>query len=389
VKRILMLVRYYSPHKGGNERQCQLLSEHLAGNNAKVVVLTEKYSSKLRKREVFNQVEIIRLSSLNSYFDISKVKSRNLFARLFRFGFYYVAEFSLMFNIFLFLRYKKVKNEILHIHQNNWIAFWGILGNNKKIPVIIKDATLNSFNELRRMPLSNCMKKRIIKDGHFVAISRDIRSNLLESGIQKENIHLIPNGTIVPAKFNSYHNTQDIIFVGNFDQGKIKGLDVLVNAMIHVFKQYEETRLLIIGKGDPGPYLKLIYNYPSLKNRIQFLGKIDDVSQYYLSSFIFVLPSRSEGMSNALLEAMSYGMPCISTKVSGSNDLIVHNQNGMLVDIGNDNQLAESILYLISHKEFANELGKNARETILNYYQIDSVALKYLELYNKTIAGNG
>jgi len=59
------------------------------------------------------------------------------------------------------------------------------------------------------------------------------------------------------------------------------------------------------------------------------------------------------------------------------------------VDIGNDNQLAESILYLISHKEFANELGKNARETILNYYQIDLVALKYLELYNKTIAGNG
>jgi|ERR1035437_141399 glycosyltransferase involved in cell wall biosynthesis len=383
-----MLVRYYAPHKGGNERQCQLLSEHLAGNNAKVVVLTERYSGKLQKKEIINQVEIIRLSSLNTYFDISKVKSGNFFARLFRFGFYYVAEFSLMFNIFLFLRYQKVKNEVLHIHQNNWIAFWGILGINKRIPVIIKDATLNGFNELRLMPLNTYMKKRIIKDGRFVAISTDIRSNLLENGVKEENIYLIPNATIVPSKSNSYHNSQDIIFVGNFDQGKIKSLDILINAMIHVFKQNKETRLLIIGKGDPRSYLKLIDNYPLFKNRIQFLGQIDNISQYYLNSFIFVLPSRSEGMSNALLEAMSYGMPCISTKVSGSNDLIVNNQNGMLVDIGNDNQLAESILHLISHREFAYQLGKNARKTIFNNYQIDLIAREYMKLYNQTSVRN-
>ena len=82
-KRILMLVRYYFPHKGGNERQCQLLSETLTHYNAKVVVLTERYSSKLQKNEVINNVKIVRLSSLNTYFDISKVKSSHFFSKLF------------------------------------------------------------------------------------------------------------------------------------------------------------------------------------------------------------------------------------------------------------------------------------------------------------------
>jgi len=57
-----MLVRYYSPHKGGNEGQCRLLSEFFAGGDTKVVVLTERYSGELKKKEVINQVEIIRLN---------------------------------------------------------------------------------------------------------------------------------------------------------------------------------------------------------------------------------------------------------------------------------------------------------------------------------------
>jgi glycosyltransferase involved in cell wall biosynthesis len=383
-----MLVRYYSPHKGGNEGQCQLLSEYLALNNAKVVVLTERCSGELQKKEVINHVEVIRLSSLNTYFDISKVKSVNFFAKLFRFGFYYLSEFSLMFNIFLFLRCKRVPIDLLHVHQNNWIAFWGILGINKRIPVIIKDATLNGFNELRLMPLNTFMKRKIIKDGRFVAISADIKMNLLENGVKEENIYLIPNAATVPSKSNSCKNSQDIIFVGNFEQGKIKGLDVLLIAMINVFKENNETRLLILGKGDQEHYLKMIDKYPLFKNRVQFLNLVDNISQYYLNAFLFVLPSRSEGMSNALLEAMSFGMPCISTKVSGSNDLIVNNQNGILVDIENTNQLAESILHLLSHREYAYMLGENARKTIISNYQIDLIARKYLEIYNKIIGSN-
>jgi glycosyltransferase involved in cell wall biosynthesis len=380
-----MLVRYYSPHLGGNEQQCQLLAEYLVTNNFNVLVITERYSAKLIKSENLNRVNIVRLNSLNTYFDISKVHPSNFFAKLFRFGFYYLAEYSLMINIFFFLRCKKLRNEVLHIHQNNWIAFWGLLGINKRIPVIIKDATLNGFNELRFMPLSAYMKKIIIKNGRFVAISKDIQSNLLENGVNAENIYTIPNGIIIPSKSNSYNNFQDIIFVGNFAQGKIKGLDILINAIIHVFKQDKETKLLIIGNGDPEPYLIQLNNYSSFKNRIHFLGQIDNISDYFLNSFIFVLPSRSEGMSNALLEAMSYGMPCVSTMVSGSKDLIIDRENGLLVPIENEFSLAESILFLLKNKEFARELGMKARNTIERFYKSEVVYKKYEFLYKNLI----
>ena len=132
----------------------------------------------------------------------------------------------------------------------------------------------------------------------------------------------------------------------------------------------------------------MIEKNPLLKNRIQFYNQVDNISEYYLNAFMFVLPSRCEGMSNSLLEAMSYGMPCISTRVSGSNDLIVNNQNGMLVDIGSDTQLAETILYLFSHLEIAFSLGLHARETIIKNYQIDLIADGYLKVYNQIIAKN-
>ena len=317
-----MLVRYYSPHKGGNEGQCRLLSEFFAGGDTKVVVLTERYSGELKKKEVINQVEIIRLNSLNTFFNIGKVRSVNFLGKLFRTGFYYLSEFSLMFNIFLFLRLRKFRYDIIHIHQNNWIAYWGIIAVKKRIPVIIKDATLNGFNELRLMPLSESMRKKIIRNGKFVAVSSDIYINLIEYGVKGQNIFLIPNAAAVPSKINSYKNSEDIIFVGNFEQGKIKGLDTLINAMSIVSVQNKEAKLSIIGKGDPEPYLRMIEKNPLLKNRIQFYNQVDNISEYYLNAFMFVLPSRCEGMSNSLLEAMSYGMPCISTRVSGSNDLI-------------------------------------------------------------------
>jgi len=378
-----MLVRFYSPHKGGNEHQCQLLSEYLTANNYNVIIITERYSLKLLKNEIINGVKIIRLNSLNTYLDINKVKPNSFFKKLFRFGFYYAAEYSLMINIFFFIRLRKSKNSILHIHQNNWIAFWGIIGVNGRIPVVTKDATLNGFNELKLMPFSAFMQKSIIKKSHFIAVSTDIKTNLLNYSINEKRIHFIPNSVVLPTETNQYRNLTDFLFVGNFDQGKIKGLDILIEAFLSVSKSFNSIRLVIIGKGDPNLYKMILSTDHNHSNCILFLGPQCDVSKYYKSSFVFVLPSRSEGMSNSLLEAMSFGIPCISTMVSGSKDLIINNENGLLVPVDSTKALEDAIAFMYTNPLKAAEMGINGRKTIEKKFSSTIVYPQYPNLYKK------
>ena len=100
---------------------------------------------------------------------------------------------------------------------------------------------------------------------------------------------------------------------------------------------------------DPVDYeLKNMANNSAFKDDIIFTGKVDDVYNYLQLSNIFVLPSKSEGLPNCLLEAMSCGLACIGSDVVGISDLIEHGYNGLLFDLDeNGNTLTDSLNLLI------------------------------------------
>jgi len=91
-------------------------------------------------------------------------------------------------------------------------------------------------------------------------------------------------------------------------------------------------------------------------------------------------------MSNALLEAMALGMPCIATNISGSNDLIINYKNGILVESENYEQMADAICFLLSNPNIAAEYASNARKTITDYFTFDKIDILYLKMiYDKRI----
>ena len=108
-----------------------------------------------------------------------------------------------------------------------------------------------------------------------------------------------------------------------------------------------------------------------------------------IGASIFAMASNFEGMSNSLIEAMCLGLPCISTRVSGAVDLIKNDDNGLLVDIGNVNQLSIALSKLAENEEFRLKIGKNATR-LYDFLNVDIVAqewLKYISKYtneNKT-----
>ena len=96
-----------------------------------------------------------------------------------------------------------------------------------------------------------------------------------------------------------------------------------------------------------------------------------------------VLPSRWEGMPNALLEGMACGLPCVATRVSGSEDIIQHGVNGLLVESEDYQNMAQALLTLLRDPGLAQKYGRNARETVERQYSFEQVMDRYVQLYQR------
>jgi glycosyltransferase involved in cell wall biosynthesis len=113
---------------------------------------------------------------------------------------------------------------------------------------------------------------------------------------------------------------------------------------------------------------------------------VSDVTDYLLAADLFVLPSSTEGMSNALLEAMAVGLPIVATRVPGNCELIRDEDSGLLVEPKDPQALAQAIIRLLSSPEQAARLGQAARETAASRFAIQRIGQDYLALYAELLS---
>jgi glycosyltransferase involved in cell wall biosynthesis len=202
----------------------------------------------------------------------------------------------------------------------------------------------------------------------------------------KSQIVQIPNG-INENKFHPKESSKienRIITVGHLT--KIKGTDILLQAVANLIKKgVSPFHVDIIGDGHDRTYFENIAKELNINSHINFHGDSNNVVDLLQQSRIFVLPSRAEGHSNALLEAMACGLPVIATKVGGNLDVINNNVNGILVDKENPKQLANAIIKVLYDNDFAEQLGKNARETVTRKYSMEHTVSRYIELYTELL----
>jgi glycosyltransferase involved in cell wall biosynthesis len=306
------------------------------------------------------------------------------------------------YNIFfihslLFLWPRRRSFDIIHAHTMEWSAIVAArLGKFLGKPVLIKDSTMNGFASLARFPSGSRLQQMIIMEANFVAMTKAIGANLLEAGIPGEKITRIPNGirltdgiSRAPMKgqviaATHSENPPHVLFVGNLYQQPAKGVDILLKAWHKVAALYPDAILDIVGDGDLAEYKKYTANL-GIDTTVSFHGRQSGLPAWYAAATLFVLPSRREGMSNALMEAMLSGLPCVATDISGSQDLIRSGINGLIVPPADIDRLAEAIRYMLAHPADAAEMGRKARETIVQQLDIDVVAGSYVSLYRKLL----
>ncbi|MBY0158840.1 glycosyltransferase family 4 protein [Cytobacillus oceanisediminis] len=177
--------------------------------------------------------------------------------------------------------------------------------------------------------------------------------------IQKKGI-IIPNPINV-ATGASKNKKKKLVSVGRLSEQKNQAM--LIDAFAKVNEEHPEYQLFIYGEGHLRDLLSQQINELHLNDKVFLPGTVTNIHEVISDAEIFVLSSNYEGLSNALLEAMMMGLPCISTNCAGSNEIIKDEVNGLLIPIGDTERLTDTINKLITNKDFSSQLGNEAKTT--------------------------
>lgn len=174
-------------------------------------------------------------------------------------------------------------------------------------------------------------------------------------------VELVPNMLYEIPKYNSKLDKKNIITISRLDYGK-KNDDIIKS-----FSKIKESnwKLYIIGDGKEFNNLKNLIDDLNLNNKVILTGykNKEEINKYMLDSSLFLMASITEGLPMVLLEAMSYGIPCISYEVpSGVNDIIEDGRNGYIIKNRNEIEYIKRIEEVINDSKLRNKLGTNAKE---------------------------
>ncbi len=206
-------------------------------------------------------------------------------------------------------------------------------------------------------------------------IPRD-RLYLVRGGIDPEPIRTAPPADRaalgVPAA------AKIVFWAGRLDP--IKGLDVLIRAFAMLDRGLN-AHLLLAGEGPRRARLLEQARQAGLSDRVHLLGARRDVPSLLRLADVFAFPSRTEGLPNALLEAMAAGCAIVTTDVPGCRDLITHERDGLLVPWGDAAALADGLRRLLSDRVLAARLGESAGASVTTNWHARSTWADYLQLY--------
>ncbi len=164
---------------------------------------------------------------------------------------------------------------------------------------------------------------------------------------------------------------------------KQKGHKYLIEATAPIIHHFPNVRLLFIGDGELRRELEDQVRVSGMQNHVKFLGLRSDVPDLLSASDYFVLPSLWEGLPVSLIEAMASGLPVIATQVSGTKEVMINNQTGLLVMPGNVDELKVAILRFLNHPDEARQMGKAARKRVEENFGAELQAEAYLSLFQK------
>jgi len=230
----------------------------------------------------------------------------------------------------------------------------------------------------------------------FVAVSDEVRESIIcQVGPIQDKVVTILNGVDV-RRYSSAVDKETIrrqlgigpdspliVTVGRLTAPK--GHRYLITAAAAVVSRCPDVHFLFIGDGELKSTLQAQAEAVGILEHIHFLGIRNDVPDILATATLFVLPSLWEGLSIALLEAMASGKSIVATAVSGTTQVMVPGETGLIVPPGNSPALASAIIQLLSDPVWAQGMGRAAKQHVATNFSAQKQAKEYLALYRRLV----
>jgi len=299
--------------------------------------------------------------------------------------------------------YNFVKNEkidVIHTHGH----FPGIIG--RFVGKLLKKKVISTYhlalNEDGHPTITKILTKITLSLADYKTfVSQKVEKSFFNDSmvfdyslINKRNHFTIYNGVDIGEINKSlegldrilirkyYKIDKDDIFLLNIGRlTEQKGQKYLIEAMRKIVKVNKNVKLVIIGEGELKEYLEKIINQYSLQEHIKIFPPTRDIFKVMASSDMFIFPSLWEGLPVVLIEAMTIGIPIIATNVTGINEVITNNHDGILIESKNVDILADAVTDLINNKEKIKSLALNANNTVKERFTLDRMSNYYESLY--------
>lgn len=253
-----------------------------------------------------------------------------------------------------------------------------------KIPCIIseridpKNSKVNKFwDSLRRY----CYKKAT----YLVVQTEEIKA-YFANYFPGDHIYILQNpiNRELTEKRNGHQYPKEnfILNVGRLNDQK--GQDTLIEAFSEMKNQ--EWKLLIVGEGKNRKQYEALISKLQLHEKVELIGSTKDISSYYNRAGIFAFTSRFEGFPNALIEAMHFGVPSISTNCpTGPSEIIKHGENGFLIPVDDKEELKAGLNELITNPEKRNKFSIEGMKSV-EKFKSDNVIKQWDELIKRCLS---
>lgn len=230
----------------------------------------------------------------------------------------------------------------------------------------------------------------------YIAVSQSVYQSLIDyrrykntactiilNGIDHKSVMGASSNTrqYIPASITSM--TQETYIIGTV--GRLirdKNYHVLLESFSHIIKKYPHARLIIVGSGPEERNLKLLAEKLGITKYITWI--VGQRSYPYYPFFdCYVQPSRYEGLSIALLEALCFSLPVIVTGNNEQHEVIRHKKNGLVIEPNNIEAITQSIIWYIENKQLCNTLGQNGFTTVTQQFSMTTTAAQYQKLFEQ------
>jgi glycosyltransferase involved in cell wall biosynthesis len=375
---VAMILPTYLPESfGGAEQQCRKLSHALSKLGVRVTILAPRLLSATRRAEQDGDVRIRRFRVR---------KAPNLGGR-------YAGSLLLWsVGILAWIWAHRSTIDVIHIFHGRLHALPGVLGG-----ALISKPSLVKIGRGggHHFDLSLVWRKRLggpfayrtlLKHtSGYIANSREIVDDLLAHGVPPDRIFTVPNGVEIPdlglddvGGPAARPGPAEYVYHGRLHPEK------RIDLMLRGFARFSDSsaRLTIVGDGECRTHLERLASELGLRGRVVFPGRTDDVSRYLRRAHFYLSTSASEGMSNALLEAMSFGIVPLVSDVSGAKDVVDHGRSGFLFEPDDlDDFVAKLELMRKATALRYRAMSDAGRESIRQRFGIERIAEQHLHIY--------